>query len=248
MAEKDDTNSPLAEPNAEGGNPRNSPDHEFALKYYEIMLGALGDRERQVIQMFAYVAPTMAAMVWIVTTGNVLLLLGGSFILPIILAHGRQHIIRMAYNFRSCMLQAGKIEKESGWTRYILVKWIKRTETPPDDVLPEMFKSQVQILRLAMWAVIIVGAIAILEPIGKCFYFWFFEGAPWPKGNSYLIEYILPGIAVGGLMVLGVCLESRCVNTRQKAESDLGETYDLEKQDKKSDVPSNSSRSVGVSP
>ena len=95
MVEKNDRKSSSPKCKVGDGQPPGLRDREFALKYYEVMLGALGSRERQVIQMFAYVAPAMAAMAWIVTTAtdNALLLLGGPYILAIILAEmggGRQ--------------------------------------------------------------------------------------------------------------------------------------------------------------
>ena len=219
----------------------NSHDREFALKYYEIMLGALGSRERQVIQMFAYVAPAMAAMAWIVTTAtdNALLLFGGPYILAIILAHGRQHIIRMAYNFRACMLQTGKIEKKTGWKRYVLFKWSERADRAPDDFLPEMFKSQVHILQLAMWAVIVIGALAVLGTVGKGSYYDFPKTTSWARLNGYKIEYILPTVAVIGLLVVGAWMEILCSATLGKLDGDLRKMYGLEEKDKKDGVPSN---------
>lgn len=190
------------------------------------MLGALGSRERQVIQMFAYVGPAMAAMAWIVTaaTDNALLLFGGPCILAIILAHGRQHIIRMAYNFRSCMLQAGKIEREAGWKRFVLKKWVGRSEKPPKELLPEMFKSQVNILRLAMWSVIAIGAFAMLEP--------------WLVRGHHLHGYI-PLARVTVLVFLGACMEVLCFATSKALKKKLDEMYEAEKHKKEDHVPSN---------
>lgn len=204
-------------------------DREFAVKYYEIMLGALGSRERQVIQMFAYVGPALAAMAWIVTTENPLLLLGGSYILAVILACGRQHIIRMAYNFRSCMLQAGKIEEETGWKRFVLKKWTERTKKSTEDILPEMFKSQVRILRFSMWAVVVIGAAAILKATGTTLYSVLFEKASWPESKCYQLEHILAGLASIGLVILGRRMDSMCSATLAKSKTDLRKMYELEK-------------------
>ncbi len=200
------TPSPEGEHNAA---PRmDSRDREFALKYHETMMRALGSRERQVILMLAYVVPALVALAWMISYGSAFLLFCGSIILSVMLAHGRQHIIRMAYNYRSCLLQVKKIEEETGWKRYVLKEWANKTYTSPTGLLPEIFKAQIRILQFVMWAIIGTAAMAIPDSMRR--------------GPESVILLI-------GLVILGVIMERLCVATLRKARRDLRWMYRLER-------------------
>lgn len=137
---------------------------QFAQEYYKLMLGALGMRERDVLGMFAYLAPALTGFGWLVwnllnkdLNGVVFVL--GCLVLGILLAGGRWHILTMAYNFRSVMAQCARIENTAGFKDFVLPTWRSRSNTPPSELLPEMFKAHTFVLGATMWVV-------LLSPLG----------------------------------------------------------------------------------
>ncbi len=135
---------------------------DYILGKYQIMLQALHGRESQVFQMFAYVAPTLAALGWLVSREKPTILLITSFglLLSSFLSIGKYHLVTMAYNFRMVVLQCGKLEKKGKFSDVILNAWAKRKKEMPEELLPEMFKPQNCILEISKW--VVLGACSIM--------------------------------------------------------------------------------------
>ena len=181
---------------------------EFALEYYKIMLGALGSRESQVLRMFAFLAPALAGLGWLTINierlSNIVFYLG-TLVLMGLLACGRWHTLTMAYNFRSVMAQTGRIEKLTGFSRYVLDVWTHRTHVCPKELCPEMFKAHIVILNVVMWATPVIASLAL----------WCKEHA----GSSWGIPCLIVAL------VLIVLLEKRLRNVERRLLGKLRRVY-----------------------